>query len=476
MVAQVLTVSRLMSSKVLTTALVLLLAAAHLGAQGAQGQAAARHLVLISVDGLRPEYYLPGVDGTSAMPTLAALRAGGSWAEAVIGQYPSLTYPSHASIVTGVRPARHGVVQNTRMDPGSGAEGWYFDSSLLKVPALWNAASAAGLTTAALSWPVTVGAAIDYLIPETHQNPPDSTWLALARRQSTPGLVDAVVERLGGFERKDPVEYVERDRFMTAAAALVLERHRPNLLLLHLVEADGAQHASGPGSPEALAALARVDQRIGEIVEAAARAGIADRTAFLVTGDHGFYRVHSAFQPNVVLRDAGLLQVDGDGRIRSWQAIAHRAAIKLKDASDAGLARRVGQLFQDLADGPYRGLFTVVQRDAITRLGGDPDALLILEPVEGYTTAGGATGPFLVRSTRRGDHGYLPTSAAMHTGLVAWGAGIAEGRVVPITRQIDVAPTAARLLGFELKNIDGVPVVGILGAASAPRRSAPVVR
>jgi predicted AlkP superfamily pyrophosphatase or phosphodiesterase len=422
---------------------------------------ASRHVVLISIDGLRPDYYIPSPTRRTTTPALDALRDAGSWAEGVVGQFPSLTYPSHTSIITGVRPATHGIVQNTKFDP-NGAGGWYFESSAIKVPTLWDAARKAGLKTAAISWPVSVGAPIDYLLPETNQTPSDSTWLDLMRKQSTPGLVDEVVERLGGFEPDANRDYVQRDRFSTAAAQVILEKYRPNLLLIHLVEADGAQHRYGPNSPEAIAAIGRIDASIGKIVEAIKTAGIADRTTVIITGDHGFYRVHSAFQPNVVLREAGLLEVDASGRVTSWQAIAHRSAIRLKDPNDEALAARVEALFRNLAETRYRGLFRVVDRKEIAERGGDPDALLFLEPSEGYTTAAGTNGEFLIANTRHGDHGYVPDGQAMHTGLILSGAGIQQGIVIPLARQIDIAPTVARLLGFELPGAEGVAMVGIL--------------
>ena len=424
--------------------------------------ATARHLVLISIDGLRPDYYLPGPDRLTTTPTLDALRLRGSWAEGVVGQFPSLTYPSHASIVTGVRPASHGIVQNTRFGrdgPGT----WYFESSAFKVPTLWDAAREGGLKTAAISWPVSVGAKVDYLLPETNQAPRDSTWLDLMRKQSTPGLVDAVVARLGGFEPDANRDYVQRDRFSTAAAQLIIEKYKPNLLLIHLVETDTAQHEFGPNSPQAVTAIAHIDASIATILRSLETAGISNETAVIVTGDHGFYRVHSAFQPNVVLREAGLLQVDGAGQITSWQAMAHRSAIRLKDPRDKKLSSRVEKLFRDLAETRYKGLFRVVGREEIASRAGDLEALLFLEPAEGYRSAAGTTGEFLIASARQGDHGYMPDSRAMHTALIAAGAGVQKGLAMPLARQIDIAPTAARLLGLEMPRAEGVAMVGILG-------------
>ncbi len=439
-----------------------LLSAASPSGQGANPRTGARHVVLISIDGLRPDYYTPtALRPRPKTPTLDALVQRGSWAEGVLSQFPSLTYPSHTSIVTGVRPARHGIVQNTIFSP-DGAGSWYFESAALRSGTLWDAAKAAGLTTAGVSWPVTVGAKIDYLLPETNQAPRDSTWLDLMRRQSTPGLVDAVVERLGGFEPNANRDYVQRDRFSTAAAEVIIETHRPNLLMIHFVEADTAQHQHGPHSPQAITAMERIDAAIGSVVGSLEKAGILEQTAIVITGDHGFYRVHSAFQPNVVLREAGLLKVDYKGQITDWQAVAHRSGIRLKNPGDTALASRVEGLFKDLADGRYKGLFRVVDRAETASRGGDPDVLLFLEPIEGYTTAAGMTGEFLVASSRGGDHGYTPDAPAMHTGLIVAGAGVKPGVVVPLARQLDIAPTIARLLGFEMADVEGAPMVGLL--------------
>jgi predicted AlkP superfamily pyrophosphatase or phosphodiesterase len=423
----------------------------------------AAHVVLISIDGLKPDYYLGRGANPPDTPALNALRARGSWAEGVVAQYPSLTYVGHTSLATGLRPVHHGIVQNTIFEPATGASGrWVFDASARKGPALWDIVAAAGMTTGAASWPVTVGAPITYLFPESNQAPRDSTWLDLARRESTPGLVDAIVARLGGFGPDDNRIPIQRDRFAAAAAAQIIETSRPNLLLVHLVEADYAQHDHGPWSSESKAAMERIDAHIGELVKSTQRAGIADRIVFIISGDHGFYPVHSAFQPNVILRNAGLLDVDAAGRVTGWRAIAHRSAIRLKDPGDKALADRVLTLFRTLADGPYQGLLRIVDREEIARLGGDPDALLILEPSLGYTTDSGVTGDALKATDKRGDHGYLPTEHEMLTGLILAGPGVQQGVVMPIARQIDVAPTAARLLGVEMPDVDGAVMVGVL--------------
>ena len=374
-----------------------------------------------------------------------------------------MTYPSHTSLATGARPARHGIVSNTIFDPATGSQMWYFENAAVKVPAVWDVAKANGLKTAGASWPVSVGAKIDVLFPESNQAPRDMTWLARARADSTPGLVDAAVAALGGFGESDNRDAVQRDRFTTAVATHIIRNERPNLLMIHLMESDTAQHADGPGSQASRDAIARIDAHVGAIVRAADEAGIRERTTFIISGDHGFSRVNALIQPNVILRDAGLLATDERGRVTAWQAVSHATAIRLRDPNDQALAQRAERAFAALADGKYRGIFRVVPRAELDTHGAYPDAAFFIEPAEGYYVSDGvAGGAVLVGTTRRGAHGFLPTESRMHTGLIISGAGARPGVPLPLVRQIDIAPTAARLLGFDMPDADGVPIVGVL--------------
>lgn len=429
----------------------------------------ADHVVLITIDGFRPAVYRDAAGEGVNLPNLEALRRAGSAADGVMVAYPSMTYPSHTSIVTGVPPSKHGIISNTIFDPPSGSRLWYFENKAVKTPALWDVARRHGLKTAGVSWPVSVGAAMDVIYPESNQAPSDSTWLARARLDSTPGLVDAVVEDLGGFGERDNADPVKRDRFAAAAAARIIRTEKPNLLVVHLMETDSAQHANGPGSPQARAAFERVDAHIGAIIRATEEAGIRARTAFVITGDHGFSRVHSLFQPNVLLRDAQLLKTDDKGNVTEWSAVLHGMAVRIKNSEDAALATRVTSIFEDLARTRYKGLFRIVGRKELDELGAYPDALFMFEPAEGYYLSDGfAQNEFLVGTTRRGAHGFLPTEPRMFTGLIVSGAGIRPGVPLPLVRQIDIAPTVARLLGFSMPEADGVPVVGIIDTP-APR-------
>jgi predicted AlkP superfamily pyrophosphatase or phosphodiesterase len=126
--------------------LVLLTAALALGPLPATAQ----RVVLVSVDGLRPDFYLNPESHGVELPTFRSLMREGAYAEAVEGVYPTVTYPSHTSIVTGALPARHGILNNYLFDEKGRFEDWYWRSDSIRVKTLWDVARG---TTAAIQWP-----------------------------------------------------------------------------------------------------------------------------------------------------------------------------------------------------------------------------------------------------------------------------------------------------------------------------------
>ena len=227
-----------------------------------------------------------------------------------------MTYPSHATIVTGVRPARHGIAFNLLFDPARERTRWYEETADLRATTLWMWARSAGLTTAAISWPVTLGASVDALLAErNYYARPDPVAALLAA--STPGLFD----RLG--VTPDPAMFkdvVRWDAFLTTVAAGIIRTSRPNLLLLHLVQADTTQHQKGRDGEELKPAVARLDAHLATLRQAIRDAGIAERTTIIVTGDHGFQNITDYVYPNNVLARAGLRSCPRSG---GWRATTH---------------------------------------------------------------------------------------------------------------------------------------------------------
>ena len=425
----------------------MLVAALTLAALTALGHVAgvaapARHLVLISIDALRPEFYL---DDGYAAPALRVLVRSGSHARAATPVFPSVTYPGHASIVTGVRPARHGVLFNMLWLPTAGPSRWYEEAADLRAPPLWDVARAAGLTTAAVSWPSTLGARIDWLVPERNYYQ-RSEPVDVLRQASTPGLF----ERLGVTPRPEMFKnIIEWDTFLASTAAAILRGMRPNLLLLHLVQLDYYQHRGGTNGPEVRPALARIDAHVATLVAALREAGIADETGVIVTGDHGFQDVERTVQVNEILARAGL----GGCRTASaeWRATAHvtggSAAIFVKSATDGAAAEAA--LRREARD-----RYTIVPRRQLDELGAMTGAAFAVDAASGYAF-GASCGEGLETANRHGTHGFLPSRPSMSTGFIAAGAGVRPGVTVERIGLVDVAPTAARLLGLDMPGVDG---------------------
>jgi predicted AlkP superfamily pyrophosphatase or phosphodiesterase len=440
-------------------ALVVVLAALAAAACASVGSRAttATHVVLVSIDALRPEFYL---DPAFEAPTLRALVAEGSHARAAESVFPTLTYPAHASLATGVRPARHGIAFNLLFDRDRDRTRWYEEAADLRAPPIWVWARAAGLTTAAVNWPATLGAPVDWLVPERdYWARPEPLPLLIAA--STPGIF----QRLGVSPDPGMFRDARRwDAFVTATASGIMKDVRPNLLLLHLVEADLVQHQAGRAAPGLAPAVARLDGHLATLRQALAAAGIADRTAIIVAGDHGMQDVREYVYPNHVLTRAGLRACP---RAAGWRATAHvaagSAAVFVDPPGDAEVAARAAQALREAAGDRY----TIVSRAALDALGAMTGAAFAIEAAPGWAL-GASCDRGLAEAAQAGPvvgtHGFLPSRASMTTGFIAAGPGVRRGVALERIRIVDVAPTAAHLLGVPTPAIEGRVLHEILHA------------
>ena len=333
--------------------------------EGRQPKRPADHVVLISIDGLRPEFYL---DPAWPAPTIQRMAREGAHAQAVQSVFPSVTYPSHTTLITGALPARHGVVYNSPFEPEGQTGRWFWEASTIEVPTLWDAVKAAGLESAAISWPVSVGAPITRNVPEVWSLERETEPNAATRAATTPPELFDELEReaTGKLGVRYSMDYLGRDTLAGEMAAYLLETHQPALLALHLLGADHSMHAVGREGESVRRAVASCDNAIALIVEAAARAGILERTAFVITGDHGFVDTHAKLSPNVWLTQAGLMEAKPDRG--DWKATFHTtggaACLILKDPDDAATLQAVRDLLAALP-GRIRECFRVLDAEQL---------------------------------------------------------------------------------------------------------------
>src|SRR5215813_1077349 len=430
----------------------------------AQAEDVPRHVVMISIDGLRPETYLEPERVGVKVPNLVQLCEQGTSAERMIPVFPSVTYPGHTTLVTGVYPATHGISNNFK----SGVE-WYLHATDIKTKTLWQAAHERGLVTAIVTWPASYGAEVDYLIPENLSfNVKDVPQLI--RSGATPGLFERLESKVGpvqivSFEKAEAGEQL--DQMTGKFAAEILREYKQHFLLLHFLDADHRQHLSGPTSADANHAFELIDQQIGDLRQAVQDAGILDTTTFVIVGDHGFVSVHTSINVNGLLAATGYGKVTTDGSFSSPGVIATpiggAAAFYLEHSNDKKLAARISASFRVEIQQRYAGLGELVARDQLDQMGAFPGAVFALAAKEGYMFTAAPNTTLLVPSgTFKGMHGYLPSMPEMATGFIMSGVGVRKGLRVPLVRMLDVAPTVAALLGVELNGATGLPMAGIL--------------
>ncbi len=415
------------------------------GLAGARGPAA-RHVVMISIDGLRPQMYTSA--GPAKIPTIRRLMKAGSWAR-VTGVLPTVTYPSHTTLITGVPPSVHGIYDNRVFDPeGRSNMAWYWYARDIRVETLPGAVRAQGGTAAAVSWPVTVGMDLDFGVPEIVRSLHIEN-LELMDALSTPKhLLSTYFDAVG---RPFGDRWTDTER--AGLAAWIERKYRPTLLLLHIFDTDSASHEHGPDSPEALQALERADTLVGDVLAAIRDAGLDADTDVLVVSDHGFLPLQRILQPNAMLRAQGLIEVDDKGAVKRWDAYFHSAGgsgyFYVSRPGDRALASRVDSLVRRLAADTANGVEKVWTRADLDAAHSHPDALMAITMRPGFYS-GSSTSGLLGTLSGKGGHGFDPALDAMKASLVMAGPDVPAAGDLGLVSMTRIGPTVAKWMDVRL--------------------------
>ncbi|HSB09287.1 MAG TPA: alkaline phosphatase family protein [Blastocatellia bacterium] len=426
-----------------------------------EAQDAAVPVVLISIDGLKPDYVLEADKLGLKIPNLRRLVAEGAHASGVTGVLPTVTYPSHATMVTGVSPAKHGIIANSPFDPFSkNLNGWYWYAEELKVPALWDACAKAGIATASVDWPVTVGANVTYNIVQ-YWRAENAEDRKVIRALSTPRLLNEAEAAVGPYNNGNDYS-VEGDTRRAAFNVFILERKRPRLHLAYFGSLDGEEHSSGPYSARTFAVLEQIDSMVGRIRAAAEKSG-GGRAIICVVSDHGFKVTDREVNLNSALREAGLIELNEQGKVKLWRAFAWygggSAGIMLRESADDEARRKAAEVLNRLAGDESSGVARVVQGKSARALGGFPDSAFIVLLRPGFRLGTKLQGPATVAVRPGGTHGYAPDVAEMNSSFFIAGPGIAAGRNLGQIDMRDIAPTLATFLKVSLPSAEGRSLV-----------------
>lgn len=417
-----------------------------------------RHVILITIDGFPAKLWN---DLSLPLPTLRKLAADGAAAEAMMTSNPSVTWPAHTTLVTGVTPRIHGVLFNglvVRQGPGKPLkiEPWVDKTSLVFTPTLYDVAHAAGLTTAESDWvAVTRAKGITWSFAEL-PNPNGPVEQAMIAA----GV--ATAEDMQAMQPGRRQKTIWRDGMWTRAAAFMFSQYKPNLLLYHTLNTDGIHHRYGPGTDPSYTALAYADRLVGDLLKTVDETGLRAQTTVIVTTDHGFKTVTQYAYPNVILKKAGLLKAAGPTVTQCDAYTLSSGGIALVYVTDP--ARRA-ELIPQLKElfGQAAGIERVIDaRDAHSIGMPTPDENagmgdLILYPKVGHAFSAAAAGDVVVGPTVNysGTHGYFNDDPELDGIFIASGAGIKPGVKLGRIRNLDVAPTLARLMELELPKVEG---------------------
>ncbi len=369
-------------------------------------------LLLISIDGFRADYLERGLS-----PTLQMLAQQGVHADAMQPSFPSLTFPNHYTLVTGLTPDHHGIVNNTMTDPVLG-KFVYKDHSAASdgrwwaggTP-IWETAEAHGLRTASMFWP---GSEADI-----HGHHPDY-WRPFDGKFPPEQRVDQVLSWLD-------LPYAQRPRFMT----------------LYFDAVDHAGHEHGPDSPEVNAAIRATDGAIARLVDGLKQRGLYGHINIIVVADHGMAGV--APDHNILIdRLLPLKQVE-------TVDLGVLAGFNPKPGHDfARIEARMTRPQQHMQ------CWDKSQVPARLGYGSHPRVpqLLCLADVGWRITSRDGMAKHK-ESPHLGEHGYDNADPLMRALFIASGPSFEQGLRVPEFPNVDVYPLMTHLLGIPAVPGDG---------------------
>jgi arylsulfatase A-like enzyme len=387
----------------------------------AAGPAADPSVILLSFDGTRPADIR-----REELPGFARLLREGAAAERMDPVFPTNTFPNHASLVTGVAPERHGIVNNQFLDPERGFYDYDKgkDPTWFEAPPLWSILAAQGVPSASFHWVGSEGRWRDGTGP--------LEWKRFDARTSA----DAKVQQI--------LAWLDRPPGPT----------RPRLVTAWFRGADHEGHRHGPGSDEAARDLAAQDASLARLVAGLEQRGLLATTTLLVVSDHGMARVERAVDLAGELRGAGVR-----GRTLAGGGFA---IVYAKQAAQVERAARVARGL---------GLEAFERRTAPRelRLGNDRFGdVVVIAPV-GTAFLRDSLGQriaawlHLPGASLGGAHGYRPEEESMGAIFVAFGRGAVAGASLGRVNALDVTPTVLALLGVPAPpELEGTAIPGLV--------------
>lgn len=404
-----------------------------------------RKLVVISVDSL----FTSDLELIKDMPGFQEVVNDSIIVKNIECIYPTVTYPCHATIMTGHYPDQHGIIHNEVLAPEINNANWYWYYEDLKVKTIFDYAKENGLTTAAVLWPVTAQADIDYVVPEIWSTKYDEENKIVLETSST-SVRDIY------YRNKHLLNWKQNpffDRFGEACVLDIVDQFEPDVVFLHQATLDYARHVSGIQHEFVNEAHQSHGRWIKNIFDMYKHKELFEETTFVILGDHGQLDIQNVVSINEMLRRKGLIQTDGQGQILSYDAYMQSSGISghlyiknksclpqalevLEEAKEQGYIERIFDK-QEAKDLHLTGEFDyVVEGGEAISLSNQVDCEIV-SPVDtkDYKYA-------------KATHGHLPNKGDKPVFMI-YNSGL-PARVIESGKLIDEFPTFMKILGLEI--------------------------
>ncbi|MBS4537125.1 alkaline phosphatase family protein [Clostridium sp. D2Q-11] len=420
-----------------------------------------KYLIIISFDGLSTLDF----EYINTLPNFKRFIQNSSYCRNVYSIYPSLTYPAHASIVTGKHPKNHKIINNTLIQPNRISPDWYWQRSYIKSQTFYDIAINNGMKVAALLWPVTGKSKIQYNMPEIFSNRPWQNQIIVSLLNGSPMYQIGMNHKYGNIRKGK--SQPELDNFIQKCLINTLTNKKPDITMAHFTDLDTKRHYHGFDSKEAKDSLLRHDKRLGEILDCLKETDMDEDSTLVILGDHSSLNEDKIINFNVVLKEEGFIKVNSKNEIKEWKAILKNcggsAYIYTKN-NDSEMKNKIKKILEKF-NSKYNCIEQILTSEEASYLGADSECDFMLEAKKGYYFLDSHRGepiknvkiedvgnvPHITLST----HGYSPYKKDYTTVFIAKGKGIKPGVKIDNMSLVDQGGTFSRLLGFELENIDG---------------------
>lgn len=395
------------------------------------------------------------------LPGFRRLMDKGAYVPAMRGVYPTLTYPSHATIITGRPPRSHRIVNNRRLEPHRQKHSWFWYEADIVGDSLIRAGLRKGRKIGAFLWPVNAGAGIDANFAEIFPTQPKEKQSLLSLKNSRLSTILPIEWRYG--KERQGARQPQLDNYVEKGCKYIIDKRDPDLLFVHFLDVDSHKHLFGADSPEVKEAIRRIDGRIQSVLSWRDSRPDRDRIDLVFLSDHSQINTPNYLYPLTDFAQAGWL-VEEDQAVCSYDMVPHSAGgacyVYLQDCVLHN-PDRVAEAKNFLRDylGNKEGLEALYFQEDLEHFGADSQAFAMIEAKAGYAFSeyfAGTDRAHFEKKTHSANHGYHPDKELYDAIFFGLGPSFKEGyRKDQRGSLLDIAPTLARVQNLDLRDAQG---------------------